>query len=239
MSYITTEADFKLYMFRQLGSEKHRVDISNNEYNDIYNTNIKYIRDYSSGVVYDDYILIEDIGTNKSLILADNILAVKFIKEKGSSLGLSGDISYMGGSPIYDFMMSGSGDLGSVYSFKEDIREIRKALSKNISFTFRPSSHTLDLGIPLDGGSLYLGVLVAEDLATLFDDTFFKKLMERDMWKQWHTNCTKYKGSTIGNGVELNVDNMKDNYETLKAEIKESQDNEEYDFLRPSRINPT
>ena len=233
--YITSEAELKAFIFRRLGSEKHNVEISDDNWSDIYNTNIKYLKEYSSDVVYEKYYLV-DIGENTELTLDDNCLSVNFIKEKGVGSELS--IDYTIASPFYDFMMYGDYEIGSIYTFRDDIKEIKKVIAKPVKYDFSTSSKQLRILEDLEETELFLNVTMAEDVDTFYNEHFFHLLLERDCWKYWISNSSKYRGSKIGNDIELNVEYFKEKYQELKEEIKEAQENEEFDMLRPIKLIP-
>ena len=55
--------------------------------------------------------------------------------------------------------------------------------------------------------------------------------------ENWRDNVSKFKGSTIGNGVTLNTEHMKEKYIELSEKIDRQIESEEFDFLKPRKIS--
>jgi hypothetical protein len=233
MAYITNETELKEYILRRLGSEAHRVEISDTNWDDIFNTSSKYLYEHFADAVNEKAVLVE-VNNSRDLILNDNIIAVQDIHVSTNDLGLY--LAYPGISPIYDFVSSG--DRGAVSSYLTTmsyIREIQQTFKKYVHFKFNPESKRLILGEEVL--SALLIVQEKEDITLLYNSEYFHKILEANAWRIWATNTGKYAQIQIGNGQTINREDMKERYQELMEEIKSSIENEEYDFLGPIRLN--
>lgn len=231
--YITTETELKNFILRKLGSEAHRIEISDLNWADIYNTSVKYLYEHFADSVNEKAILVE-VNNSRDLILNNSIIAVQKLYTSKNDLGLY--LAYPGLSPIYDFVSSGDrGAVGSYLATMSYIRNIKETFQKYVHFKFNPESHRLILGEEIS--TALLVVLETEDITELYNSEYFHKILEARAWKSWAVNTGKYSEIQIGNGQTINRDDMKENYNELMEEIKSAIENEEYDFLGPIRLN--
>lgn len=231
--YITTNLELKNFIFRKLGAEAHQIEISDQNWNDIYNESLKYIYEYFADSVNEKTILVS-INNVRDITLDSTIYAVKEMLVSKNDLGLY--LAYPGISPIFDFVSSG--DRGAVSSYLATmsyIREIRQTFQKFVHFKFNSESKRLIIGEEVT--SAILVILEAETESNLFNSDYFHKVLEAKCWKAWMSNTGKYKEIQIGNGLTLNRDDMKENYNSLMEEIQDSIENDEYSFLGPIRLN--
>ena len=233
MKYINSETELKDFIFRKLGSEAHRVEISDANWADIYNTSIKYLYEHFADAVNEKAVLI-DVNNAQELQLNDSVIAVTDIHTSTNDLGRY--LAYPGISPIFDFVTTG--DRGAVSSYLATmsyIREIQQTFEKYIHFKFNPESHKLFLSEKIL--SALIVVQEAEDITELYNSRYFQMILEAKAWKTWSVNTGKYTNIQIGNGQTINRDDMKANYSELMDEIQSAIDNEEFDFMGPIRLN--
>lgn len=230
--YINSYEDLKDFIFRKLGSEQHQVEISELNFTDIYNKNIKYMYDYANDAVNDKYILFT-LNNERDLLLSDNIQAVIDIFTPNTFV--DSNIAYPGYSPVYDFLKMSSMDTSAYLVYTTQISEIRSLFRKRLHYKFNTESKRLIINEDIQG-TVLLNILDKEEIELLYDNRLFQMLLERDCWSQWTNNLMKYTGSTIGNGIIINTDFMKEKYTELDEKIKEAIEGEEFDFLAPVKI---
>lgn len=234
MAYLTTPTELKDFILRKLGSEAHKVELSDLNWDDIYAESMKYLLEYFDEAVHEKIVLLE-LNKVQDIKLNSKIQVVKDILVSDNDLGLY--LAYPGISPIYDFMVDG--DRTSVSSYLTTInymRQIQETFRKHIKFNFNSETKRLLIGEPIN--SCVLIALESEDEADLYNSRYFHKILEANCWKSWAVNAGgKYNGMTIGNGMTLNIEGMLKNYEDLMQEIKDSVENDEYSFLGPMRLN--
>ena len=78
MNYITNKTELKEYILRQLGSESHIVEISDTNFDDIYNKALNYLYERSSDGVIRKVVLIDGI-TEKDIFLNNNVMSINKI----------------------------------------------------------------------------------------------------------------------------------------------------------------
>lgn len=232
MGYITDATKLKSFIFGKLGGRKHRINITDDDWDDIVGENLKYLKDYSSDVVYDEFIQVN--VNNKELRLPENVVNVKFVKEPRVETTFSSTL-LLGASPVYDYIMTGDSFVSDVYVFRDNMKQIRQVMNKHVKFNYNTESKILRLS--KDCTNVWIGVTKAEDIDELYNNHFFHLLLERDCWQRWVDNNSKFAGATVGNGIELNVEHYEKRYQELKDEIKESQSEEEFDLLRPVKLS--
>jgi hypothetical protein len=233
MSYITTETELKDFIFRKLGTEAHVVEVSDLNWTDIYNTSLKYIYEHFSDSVNEKAVIVE-LNDVTDIILDSKIMTVQKMFVSENDLGLY--LAYPGISPIYDFVSSmDRGAVSSYISSMSYIREIQQTFQKYIHFKFNSETKRLILGEPVK--SAVFIVLETEEPENLYNAEYFHKILEANTWKTWMVNTGKYQNIQIGNGLTINRDDMKENYQELMQELKDSVENEEYDFIGPIRLN--
>lgn len=233
--YITTKEELKEYILRQLGSESHRVEISDANFNDIYNKSLDYFYEHANDGVNRKLVIIEANG-QRELTLNENIMTIKYVATDNSAYTTVTPAYYKGVSPIYDLLRGDVYDTSTYLIFTETIKEYQKLFNKKIDYSFNTQTKTFIINED-DVSNIMLDYYEAEDESLVYENELFQKLLERDCWKQWKINTQgKYIGSTIGNGVEINGEFMMTMYNQLDEEIKESVINEEYDFLFPTKI---
>lgn len=232
--FINSYNDLHDYIFRQLGSEQHRVEISDQNFLDIYNRNVKYINNYVSDAVNEKNIMYT-LNNERELYLADNIIAVTDIV---TSVNFSdSNIAYPGINAQYDFLNMNSPDTSAYLVFVEQLHDIRNLFRKRISFRYNSETKTLILDEAVKAKVIFR-ILETEDISYLYDMRIFLLLLERDCWKQWLTNVGgKYLGSSIGNGILINSEYMKEKYKELDELIKQETEDSQYEFLAPFKIN--
>jgi len=234
MAYITNITQLKEYILRQLGSESHIVEISDINWNDIYNSSLKYLMEYFDEAVNEKTVLLE-LNNIQDMVLNEKIMGVKDIRTTANDLGLY--LAYPGVSPIFDFVSDG--DRTSVSSYLATmsyIRQIDETFRKQVFFRFNAETHRLTIGESI--ASCLLLVFEAEDPISLYNSRYFHKILEANAWKTWAVNTGgKYNGMTIGNGLTINTDGMNQKYLDLMSEIKDAIDGDEFSFLGPIRLN--
>lgn len=234
MSYINTKPELKDYIFRRLGSEAHRVEVSDTNFDDIYNKVLNHVYEYTNDAVIRKTILVNDINDQQIYTLPDNVVAINGIYTGSQYFNTS--VYYPGISPVYDFLRSGSAyNTTSYLIFVEQTREIRNLFRKKVNYDFNYESKKISLGEKLSDQLLF-DIYEAEDETFLYESDIFLLSLERDCWRQWSVNTSKYRGSTIGQGVEINAEFMTEQANRLEDQIKESIENEEYDFISPRPI---
>lgn len=230
--YITSKVQLQEYIFRKLGSEAHRVEISDTNFNDIYNESLNYLNEYSDDAVIRKTIIL-NVGNQYDLTLNDNVGAINWIYTGNDYFNTSA--FYPGISPVYDFLRSSSTDTSSFILFNVNMQDIRKTFRTKVNFDYNPETKSLHIGEQID--QCVIDYFEVEDEALLYESRLFLMLLERDCWKQWKVNVQgKYIGSTIGNGVSINGDFMDSQFDKLDEKIKESVESEEFDFLAPRPI---
>ncbi len=233
--YITSKAELKAYIFRLMGSENNRIEISTTNFDDIYNKCLNHMYEYSDDSVNKKTIIVDN-NTSKELILDSSVIAINKLIASSSYYN-STTLSYPGISPYYDFLRMGVDNATSTYLvYTESMRDIRNTFRTQIEWSFNAETKTLELGTIEK--RFVLDIYESADELLLYEHDYFLKLIERDCWIQWYNNTLgKYIGATIGNGVTINGEYMLSRVEKLDEELKESVDTDEYNFLAPRPIN--
>ena len=232
--FITTETELKDYIFRKLGSEQHRVELSDNNFQDCLNASLKYTMEYSNDGIEEKYILSTlDTSISKEVILQDKILAVLDIIAPSSFSDTN--VFYPGRSPVYDFLKMSNLDTSSYLLYSEQMKDIRNIFRKRLNYTYNSQTKKLIVNESFSN-QVILKIVEKVDEALLYDNTLFLKVLEKNCWEQWENNLSKYQGSSIGNGVTINTEWMKEKYTKLEEDIEKSLEDDEYNFLGPVKI---
>lgn len=231
--YINNKTELKDFIFRQLGSEAHKVEISETNFNDIFNKSLDYLHERTDDGVIRKLVIIDTNGET-DIVLNQNIMGIRKLVT-GDSFFNSSETAFISGiSPVYDIFRGDDVSASSYLILNEQLDEVRRLFTKSVGWDFNTQSKRLILNETVS--SIMLDMYEAEDEALLYENELFLMLLERDCWKQWYRNTHKYDGSTIGNGVTINGQMMLDSYDQLDADIKEARDNEEFDFMAPRKI---
>jgi hypothetical protein len=231
--FINSYEELQEFIFRKLGSEQHTVELSDDNFSDIFKESLKFLRNYTNDGANEKYVVYE-LNNEKEIILNDNIFAV--LDMYAPTTFVNSNLFYPGYSPVYDFLKMSSMDTSAYLVFTEQMKDIRDLFRKRVSYKFNTQSKKLVLHESITGKMLFK-ILEMEEEQYLYDSELFLKLIERDCWGQWAINIgAKYRGSSIGNGIELNTDFMMEKYNKLDEEIKAEMDSETYDFLAPFKI---
>ena len=235
MNYITDKDSLKEYILRQLGSESHIVEISESNFDDIYNKALNYLYERSSDGVIRKVVIIDGV-TEKDIFLNSNVMSINKIVTTSNSYYDINQLNYISGiSPVYDLFRGYDVQTSSYIVLHEKIKEVNKMFQKATNYDFNSQTKRLVLQTSLK--QFVMDYFEAEDEILLYENELFLKFIERDCWKQWAINVNgKYLGATIGNGVELNSEFMMQMYRDLDDEIKASVEEETYDFLSPRKI---
>ena len=234
MSFITTKVELKEYIFRQLGSEIHDVEITDQNFEDIYNKSIKYFQEHSNEGIMEK-VVISEVNSATELTLDNSILSVNKIMDSDVSIS-SNTVYYPSTSPLYNYLMNGDTALSSFYVYNADMKEMRKMFNTKLYFKFNSETKSLILGREVE--KILMVVWEAEDVLSLYSNELLLLHLEASCWRQWATNVgAKYRGSTIGKGIELNYEGMIAESERAEALLKDAVDNEEFDFLAPIRVD--
>ena len=234
MAYIKTKEELKNFILRKLGSEAHKVEISDENWEDIYNESLKYLYEYFDEAVVEKTMVLE-LNKVTDIKLNENIIAVHSMHTSANDLGLY--LAYPGLSPVLDFVSDGDRNAVSSYlATMTYIRELQQVFEKKVYFKFNSETHRLIIGEPIT--KCIIVVLEAEDELSLLNSRYFHLILEANFWNTWANNVGgKYKGWTVGNGMEINVEGMRERYNTLMEQIKDSIENDEFSFLGPIRLN--
>ena len=236
MEYITNETELKAYIFRQLGSEAHRVEISDNNWNDIYNKTMNFAFERVDDAVNRKVAIIQT-NNLKDLILDTKVMSInKLIGESKVSSTVS-TYAYAGISPLYDLIRGDMYDTTTFLIMTERVKEYSKLFNEKVDYNFNSQSKRLVIHSKALS-SFMIDYNEIEDEALLYENEMVLKYAEMMAWKTWARNVgAKYQGSTIGNGITLNFDYMISEADKLKEEIDNDIENETYDILLPRPIS--
>lgn len=235
MNYITNKIELKEYILRQLGSESHIVEISDANFNDIYNKALNYLYERSSDGVIRKVVIVDGI-TEKDIFLNNNVMSINKIVTTSNSYYDINQLNYISGiSPVYDLFRGYDVQTSSYIILNEKIKEVNRLFQKATNYDFNSQTKRLVLQTSLK--QFVMDYYESEDETLIYENELFLKFIERDCWKKWAINVGgKYLGATIGNGVELNTEFMMQMYKDLDDEIKSSVEEETYDFIAPRKI---
>lgn len=234
MDYITTETELKEYIFRQLGSEAHRVEISDSNWNDIYNKTMNFAFERVDDAVNRKTAIIQTLG-NKDLILDSKVMSINRLIGDSKVSSTVSTYAYAGISPLYDLIRGDVYDTTTFLIMTERVKEYSKLFNEKVDYNFNSQSKRLIIHSK-NLNSFMIDYNEIEDETLLYENEMVLKYAEMMAWKTWATNNSKFQGSTIGNGVTINTDFMFENYNRLKEEIDNDIENETYDMLLPRPI---
>lgn len=234
MNYITNIVELKEYILRQLGSEAHRVEISEKNFEDIYNSSLNFMYERVDDAVNRKVSIINTLNS-KDFIMNSNIMSIKRIVGSSTITGGLTNYSYSGISPIYDMLKGDITDTSTYLIMTERIKEYSKLFSEKVDYSFNSQSKRLIINSK-EISSFLVDYMEVEDAELLYENELFLKHLEMQCWKKWSVHNKKYLGSTIGNGVTINSDYMQEMYQSLKEEIENDIENEAYDFIAPRPI---
>ena len=101
--FINDYTELKALIFRKLGSESFTIEISDDNFTDIYNINLKYLQEHTEDAVNKKYV-ITDFNSEKDIQLADNVLAVTHIFLNQDNINLD-SYYYPSIAPTYNFLV--------------------------------------------------------------------------------------------------------------------------------------
>ncbi len=234
MSYITTKDELKDYIYRQLGSEIHTVEVTDANFEDIYNRSIKYYQEYSSETVIEENIILQLPNGVKEITVDERIAVINGVYKDRTGFDFAGfgtNLGYSGFTPLYDYLFtSGGTSISAVTTLKQEFKSIRELRNNILKYDFNEQTRLLRI-FEDEQTSMFINVSSLVAMEELYDSEYFLLILERGMWKQWAVNTKKFLGSTIGNSVSLNTDYFEEKYKELDDRLKEIIENEEYDML--------
>lgn len=235
MDYITNKTELKNYIFRQLGSEAHRVEISDSNWNDIYNKTMNFAFERVDDAVIRKTAIIQTYN-QKDLILDSKIMSINRLLGDSKVSSTVSTYAYAGISPLYDLIRGDVYDTTTFLIMTERVKEYSKLFNEKVDYNFNSQSKRLIIHSK-NLNSFMIDYNEIEDETLLYENEMVLKYAEMMAWKTWARNVgAKYQGSTIGNGVTLNFDYMISEADKLKEEIDNDIENETYDMLLPRPI---
>ena len=232
--FITTKQELKDKIFRMMGSEIHTVEITELQWEDIYNTALKRIWEDSEDGSTERVVNIQ-INDVRELKVDERILAITKVF---TNVSFSQDIPMMEFTTDLVFKAmrsSGNGDesiIGKIIGLNQSIQNMKNAMFQQVDYRF--NAETKMLYIHGQVKEINILALVAEEEENLFDSTAFQKLLLAGCFRQWARNLSKYGTGNIqimGNGLELNVEYMTNEADRLEQEIDELFENDAFSVV--------
>lgn len=234
MYYINTKDELKDYIFRRLGSESFQIEISDKNWDDIFNASINFMFERSDDAVNRKLAIIET--DSKEFFLNNNVMSISRISGPNLISTSITTYAYAGISPLYDLLRGDIYDTSTFLIMTERIKEYQKLFNEKIDFSFNTHSKRLNILSPIKK-MFMIDYFCVEDENLLYENELLLKYIEMLSWRTWAMNVgSKYVGSTIGNGVTINFNHMMDMYRELKQDIENDIVNETYDMLLPRPI---
>lgn len=236
MDYITNETELKNYILRQLGSEAHRVEISDTNWDDIYNKTMNFAFERVDDAVIRKTAIIQTLGS-KDLLLDSKVMSINRLIGDSKVSSTVSTYAYAGISPLYDLIRGDVYDTTTFLIMTERVKEYSKLFNEKVDYNFNSQSKRLIIHSK-SLNSFMIDYNEIEDESLLYENEMVLKYAEMLAWKTWANHVgAKYTGSTIGNGVTLNFDYMVSQYDKLKEEIDKDIEDDTYSFLAPRPIS--
>lgn len=244
---LTTQTEFKEYIFRKLGSEIHEVEVTSAQWDDIVRDSYKEFTEYSAEGSVE--VITRVTMTSNAMKLSPNILNIKKILAGTSGTAFAdmfGNGEYLIPVSITSLYSGGSAGMNdavaNIISTKQSIANLRTVTAVELDFDFNVESKRLvlqtDAGFNKD--IVFIGD-VAEPIEEILNHKFFIMMVEARCLRQWARNLNiKYNvedAPIIGNGLKLHPTAMNDEAERLETDWKEGLDENEWDtFLAPRKL---
>jgi hypothetical protein len=239
-----TQAEFRAYILRRLGSPIHNVEITNDQLDDCiaeavdrfterhYDAIILALYKLDLTAATSSYTLPTSIKTVLHVFPGNNLFSAMSETEN-----LLIPISPM---PYADYLMKLS-DITSIYTFRMAIKTWEEAISnQNIMFDFNYSMHKITIlgsidkileSYPNTDGFYLLVYECADDsVEDIYNNRWLKAYSVALSKRQWATNIRKYNNIPLPGGGDLNhADLMAD----ANDEIQRLEDQLEDEFVLP------
>lgn len=236
--YLANVAALKAFMERKLGGENWVVEISTDQWNDIFFSASEEFYEYSDWGLTDDYFIVDPQGQDV-VILADNVRSITACYGT-DSVGNVADIAYPSDSLYYTLIVNGATDfsLSSYVVMKQYLNTFKELFKEPIVFKFNSETKKLKL---LNSGyqRIAFRAEVEEPIDGLVNNKYFRMLVEEKALRQWAMNIgLKYdveNAPIMGNGLKLNTAGMLESADKLREELLDGIENEEWGTSIPPR----
>lgn len=227
---LNTEQDLIDYTVRSLGGESHNVEITPTMWEDIIYDAQKDFHKYTDDGSVENMLVVEPAGS-RDLILGDDVLAIKRAYEPKTGFSLSNVLLNTQDTIYYD-MVTGSGltggNLGAYIITKQYVEQIHQLAKEYIWFDFNSETKQLSLGKAFNEAIVFEALFEA-DPTLIYNHKFMKRLVKMHALESWANLIgLKYRGTTVGNGLELNVEGMLEQANQIREELERAKEESEY-----------
>ena len=212
---------FKEKIFSLAGGDFNTVEVSDDNFGHILDALFqRFMQEHADGAEKKIYELDLVAGTTR-YTLPDSVIAVVGYYKVGGSVN--------SGMPTYQkYMYEQSGGLPTNVSdyaiFQAYMTDMGIMMGMEFDFHFSQLTHQLTvLGASID--KLYLSVwedLTSDFKEDIYEDEFFTEWVQGYFMKQWWRNIKKYGARQLIGGGELNLDDLRDDADTMieKCELR-------------------
>lgn len=228
ISRLSSAQDLIDYTIRRLGGDAHNVEIGEDAWEDIIYDARRDFHKYTDDGSLEKLILVNPEG-NTEMILDDSVLSIMRAYEPKSSLGISNVLLPLQDTIYYNMVRgNATGHLSSYVVTKQYIETIHQLVKEYIWFDFNPETKQLLLGKPYTK-EIAFEVFVEADESLIWNHKFMKRLTLMYALREWASLISgKYRGVSVGNGLELNSDGMIEWADKIQDELDRALEDNEY-----------
>lgn len=226
---ITTKQELIDYTIRKLGGEAHNVEITAPMWDDIVYDAQKEFHEYTDDGSIEKMLVVNPAGET-DLIIGDDVVAIKRAYEPKTGFSMSNVLLNTRDTIYYEMIhgRSTGGNIGAYLLTKQYVEQIHQTAKEYIWFDFNKETKQLTLGKSFDKDIVF-EALFESDETLIYNHKFMKKLVEMFALRAWANLIgLKYRGVSVGNGLELNVEGMLEQADKIFEELETAKEESEY-----------
>ena len=227
MAVPTSRDEFKEYCLRKLGKPVIEINVDDDQVDDRVDEALKYYWDYhfdGTEKIYYKQVVTEDIITNKTVTMPENIIGVVNLFPVGDPAVSSDDlfnIRYQ--IALNDLYTLTSVSMVPYYMAMEHIAFLQQLLVGRQPIRYNRNRNVLYLD--LDTNKLNVGqyllieayqVVDPEEFQDVWGDRWLQNYCTQLIKKQWGSNLIKFEGMQLPGGVQFNGQKI---YDDSSAEL--------------------
>lgn len=214
--------ELKKYIKRKLGYPVINVEIGDTQLSDVIADAFEMFSEFHLNGADVGYLLYKIKKNQTEYILDNEIQEVCGIITSNFNSGTEEDLLL---SPFYlgNELLTSSFDLIDIEIFRQNFRNIKNYLEKEIAYEFNSSTKKFTLfEIPKYNQTIALQVYKGhKNPSVIYNDMWYKKYCVALAGVQWGTNLSKYVGGKMPGGVEFNGQEIFSRYSAQKESLEE------------------
>lgn len=216
---ITTKAELKAYITRQLGGGVNRIELTDEQLEDVIENAIGYYEREVDGGVEDKIYLLGSIEGVQEYILDSEVMGVTEVFSSGvtRSSDVLSTLNQFRLDVAQPLTQAGYAVSGYVANMQY-LSFINQFLANDTIFNFNPVTKKLTIHQTVTSDSMVAMVVLwsTRNSQEMWNNNFIKEYSSALAMKQWGINMSKFSGAQLLGGMELNGPQM---IELADAEI--------------------